>query len=221
MKNPPTTNYKLQTSLGFTLIEIVVATALFALVISSILGIYLSVLRLNTRTRAERAVADNARFITDFFSKEVRNGHIDYTAYNSSCGQGCIPSGGLDLYLVNQNNESEHIYVWDDTTGQQIASYSGVSVCSTDSCSLKITKTVGLTNLGPSSMNSQSVRVTNVQFLIYPPHDPYRSTGVAATENVQPHITLVLELTATQNSRDQVKLDTQSTYSELYYPSRQ
>ena len=48
---------------GFTLIEAIVATALFAFVVSSIAGVYLSTFQLDRRTRAQRAVSQNARYI--------------------------------------------------------------------------------------------------------------------------------------------------------------
>jgi prepilin-type N-terminal cleavage/methylation domain-containing protein len=90
---------------GFTLIEAVVATAVFAFVISAVIGVYLSVLKLDRKSRSQRAVYDNSRFIMEFFAKEIRNGSIEYSVYGGS-----IPSNP-DLYLRNQANEVEHFFL--------------------------------------------------------------------------------------------------------------
>ncbi len=90
---------------GFTLVEAVVATAVFAFVISSIIGVYLSVLKLDRKARAQRAVYDNSRFIMEFLSKEIRNGSIDYASYG-----GTVPANP-DLYVKNQSNEIERFFL--------------------------------------------------------------------------------------------------------------
>src|SRR5687767_8301258 len=89
---------------GFTLIEAVVATAAFAFVVSSIIGVYLSVLQLDRKTRAIATVSQNARFIMEFLAKEVRNGNINYASYG-----GGVVTGTNDLYILNQASELEHI----------------------------------------------------------------------------------------------------------------
>ena len=86
---------------GFTLLEAVVATAVFAFVISSVAGVYLNVLKLDRKSRAERTVYENSRFIMEFLAKEVRNGSIDHASYG-----GTVPANP-DLYIHNQANEIE------------------------------------------------------------------------------------------------------------------
>lgn len=176
---------------GFTLIEAVVAASLFAFVVVSLLGVYMSNLRLDTRSRAQRAVSDNARFIMEFLAKEVRNGHIDYTA--AACG-GTVTSA-TDLCLVNQDNESEHIYA----AGTDLVIAKGGA---------------------PSNLNSSNVRITKLAFRVAPTGDPLTPSSKSANLNEQPHVTVILEITAV-SSRDAVKLNVESTFSENYYPSRQ
>src|SRR3989344_4808016 len=91
---------------GFTLIEAVVATAVFAFVISSVIATYIGVLKIDRKTRSQRAVYDNGRFIMEFLAKEIRNGTINYTSYSG----GSIPATDPDLYVKNQNNELERMY---------------------------------------------------------------------------------------------------------------
>jgi Tfp pilus assembly protein PilW len=80
---------------GFTIIEAVVATGVFAVVVSSSLGVYLATVRLDSKSRAERTVQQNARFIMDFIAKEVRNGSINYAGSNDTD----------TLSIINQQNE--------------------------------------------------------------------------------------------------------------------
>lgn len=87
---------------GFTVIEAVVSASVFAFIFSSVLGVYLLAIQLDAKTRSERAVQQNARFIMDFLGKEIRNGSINYGAVND-----------IDtLSIINQTDEPEVIN-WD------------------------------------------------------------------------------------------------------------
>jgi type II secretory pathway pseudopilin PulG len=82
---------------GFTIIEAVVSAGVFAFVVASSLAVYLVTIQLDSRTRAERAVQQNARFIMDYIGKEIRNGSIDYAGTNDI----------NTLTLINQQNQTE------------------------------------------------------------------------------------------------------------------
>ncbi len=144
MRLQPTT-YNLQPQKGFTLIEAVVATSVFAFVISSILGVYVATLQLDRKTRAQRAVAQNGRFIMEFLAKEVRNGTISYASF-----PGSAVAGTGDLYLENQSSLVEHL-------------------------SLSGTNLVLNKNASNTNMNSNSVKVTKLAFYVSPSHDPFTS----------------------------------------------
>ena len=201
---------KAQSGAGFTLIEAVVAATIFALVVTSILSTYLFVLRINTRTRAQRAVAQNARFITEFLSKEIRNGHIDYEKY-----LGNVPTTTTSLWLLNQNNETENIYLADSTSPQNVLANSSGCQSGITICDVMILKP-GVSGTA-TTLNSGSVKITNFEFIISPSTNPFTASK---TVNEQPHVTAVIQLTANLGSRDEVKMDLQSTFSELYYPGR-
>ncbi|MEJ0021802.1 MAG: type II secretion system protein [Candidatus Doudnabacteria bacterium] len=137
-------NFKIgKSQSAFTLIETVVATAVFAFVVTSILGVYISTIQLDRKSRAQRAVAQDARFIMEFLAKEVRNGTINYPSYASS-----TVSGTSDLYIQNQANVVEHFFL------------SGTNML--------INK--GGAN---ANMNSSGTKVTNLLFYIQPTTDPY------------------------------------------------
>jgi type II secretory pathway pseudopilin PulG len=183
---------------GFTLIEAVIAATIFAFVIVAVLGVYDSTLRLDNRTRAIRSVADNSRFIMALLDKEITNGHIDYDSYlGGASASNCTPQINHDLYLINQAGEEEHICL---KNGNLVLSKDGID----------------------SNLNSAVLTITNLKFLIYPTSDPYtsaaRTAGVAS--NAHSRVTVIMEVKS-NSVRDPFFIDLQSTFSPLYYPSRQ
>lgn len=136
---------------GFTLIEAVVATAVFAFVVSSVIAVYAEVIKLDRKTRGQRAVYDNARFIMEFLAKEIRNGSVSYSSYPS----GTVPSNP-ELYIYNQNNELERMYL--------------------NGTNMVLNKNGVTTNL-----NSSGTRVTNLRFYVSPLVDPYTPAKVSQT----------------------------------------
>jgi type II secretory pathway pseudopilin PulG len=189
---------------GFTLIEAVVSAAVFAFTITSIVGVYLSVMSIDTKTRAERSVQQNARFIMDFLGKEIRNGNINYSAYPG--GTVTYKSGGYatDLFITNQLNENEQVTCGSDSGSDPNDPY------------LILTKASGATNL-----NSQGVRVTNCKFFISPSTTPFAPLA-DSPPNVQPSVTVVLQLTANYGNRAQNKAvaNLETTFTVRQYPSR-
>ena len=187
--------YNLKPRDGFTLIEAVVATAVFAFVFSSIVGVYLSAIRLDRKTRAQRAITQNARFILEFLTKEIRNGEIDYARYGGS-----IPVGNTHLYLINQAGESEDIYL------------SNVGCPSATPCNLVLSK-----NSSTSNLNTQTVKLTSFNFYIKPAGDPY--AGLAYNE--QPRVTITMSLLSQgQTFTDTAKIDLETTVTSRNYPAR-
>jgi Tfp pilus assembly protein PilW len=176
---------------GFTIIEAVVATSLFAFVISSIIGVYLATLQLDRKTRAQRAVIQNGRYIMEFLAKEIRNGDINYAAYSG----GDAASTTTDLYLTNQAGDDEAFRL--------------------NNTDLFLVKSAGST-----ALNSPSVSVTKVSFLLSPRFDPFTP---AKTTNQQPIVTVFLELTANYSNKlsETSKINLEASYTVRSYPSRE
>lgn len=114
-------------SSGFTIIEAVVAAGVFAFVIASSIGVYLATIRLDARTRAERAVQQNARFIMDYLAKEIRNGSIDYLGTNDSD----------TLSLINQLNQQ---LIFDRSGNNLILTKSGIGSTNLNSSDVNVTR---------------------------------------------------------------------------------
>jgi Tfp pilus assembly protein PilW len=182
---------------GFTIIEAVVATTVFAFVFSSIVGIYLSTIQLDRKSRSERSVAENARFIMEFLAKEVRNGRIDYSAYS-----GQTANEVNELHIINQGEEPESFRL-------------AGSNCNTNGiCNITLTKGTETTNL-----NSTYIRITKLEFRVSPIGDPFTA---AENYNEQPRVTIFIEFTSHQGAKaiDVAKMNLQTTLSTRYYPPR-
>lgn len=177
---------------GFTLIEAVVATSVFAFVISAVLGVYISVTQLDSKTRAQRAVTQNARYVMEYLAKEIRNGQIDFDSYPSGNTSGV----DQDLYIINQAGEAEHFYL----NGNNIV----------------LSKIAGTTNL-----NSSSIIVTRFKTLVSPSTTPF-TVSATPTVNEQPRVTIILEMASNYGNRanDQASISIQTTFAVRNYPSR-
>lgn len=182
---------------GFTLIEAVVASSVFAFLIASVLGVYMATMQLDRKSKAQRVVTQNARFIMEYLGKETVNGTILYSAYPNPND---ISSYSSELNLVNQADETEKI------------------IFQPANNSLALQKIVNGV-LVSTNLNSSQVKINKALFLVKPYSDPYT---VAKTTNQQPSVTVILELQSNFGSSnlDSFKLNIQSTFTPRYYPSR-
>jgi type II secretory pathway pseudopilin PulG len=169
---------------GFTIIEAVVAAAVFAFVVVSSMGVYLATVQLDSKSRAERAVLQNSRFIMDYLAKEIRNGRIDYSKTNDA----------NTLNIINQSDEAVTL----------------------DWASNNITLTKNA--VWSTTLNSDDVRVTNLQFYLTPNLDPY---VLANNRHIQPHVTVFMRLESTNpKAIETAKIQLQSTFATRDYPAR-
>ncbi|HNZ86092.1 MAG TPA: prepilin-type N-terminal cleavage/methylation domain-containing protein [bacterium] len=66
---------------GFTLLEMIVATAIFSIVSTICIGVYILTMKANTKIIAMQRVQNEMRFAMDYISREVRLGNVDYSYY--------------------------------------------------------------------------------------------------------------------------------------------
>ena len=115
---------------GFTLIEAVVSISVFAVAVTSIVGVYLSVQKLNQQSTALQLLQQNGRSLSEGITKFIRNGQVDYSRYPSGTVQ--EPSTS-DLYLIDQDGVNIRIYksgdnLMIDKGGSNISAFSGSEV---------------------------------------------------------------------------------------------
>ncbi len=81
---------------GFTLIETLIASSIFALVAVMGATIFLNISRTERQTGLTNAIYEDARIVIEKISNEIRNGTIDYEEYYS------IEVLGADYYGINR-----------------------------------------------------------------------------------------------------------------------
>ena len=170
-------NKKNKTAAGFTLVEIVVATTIFAIVVTSMLALFNYTLKINRKSEALRQAAQGMRNFVEFLVKEVRNGQIDYfvNGVNPAPALGpCTPPGvvGQKTYLpqdnrlgvINTDNVVECFFLGSDSAG----TYAGSG---TFSGSTLVMQKDGITN--PQVLNPSNFKIDKLMFLIRPICDPF------------------------------------------------
>lgn len=181
-------------SRGFTLIEAVVATSVFAIAITSMVGVYVAIQRLNQASAALQALQQNARFITEDITKIVRNGQVDYARYVSTYGISGVPqplASPSRLFLIDQDGVSIEI------------SQSGDD--------LRIEKT----GIGATNYSGREVKVLDFKAYVWPALNPF---AVGATVREQPTVTIYLNLESNINPRDKTRFPMQITVATRRYP---
>jgi prepilin-type N-terminal cleavage/methylation domain-containing protein len=213
---------------GFTLMEIMVATVIFAVMASATLSLFNYVLRINRRTEALRQAAQGARDFVEFIVKEVRNGQIDYYVANGSVytnGIGpCVPPGTVGssptgaatynsqdnrLGIINTDNVQECFYY-----GTASSTWVGLNhfTAASGGNTLVLQKN-GVT--GAQVLNPPNFRVDNLMFLIRPLKDPYTQTGGLA--KVQPFVTIIIKFVVQLPTGEQVPIYYQTSVSSDKY----
>ena len=91
---------KLIHSRGYTLVELIVAVGLFALIMTLVSGAYLIMISTNQRAQAISTGIDDLSFALEIMTREIRTG----TSYNCGGGGDC-PNGGNSFSFTNENNE--------------------------------------------------------------------------------------------------------------------
>ena len=101
---------------GFTLFETLIAVAMVALIIATVIGIFLSTAGGERRVTQLKTVEDNARYSMETMSREIRMGLALYSDEAGECDD--------ELDFVNANGESERYGL---SNGQLIKTVTGVS----------------------------------------------------------------------------------------------
>jgi prepilin-type N-terminal cleavage/methylation domain-containing protein len=214
---------KLQASPGFTIMEIVVATAIFAVVVSSMMALLDYTLRLNRRAEALRQSTQGMRNFVEFLVKEIRNGQIDYSVNSSHDGIeapiGPCPSPGTlgsntytsasgktnRLGVINLDGERECFYLGN-------ASGAAVAVSTFTGQKLMLQKE----SLPAEDLNPQNFTVEELAFFVQPRRDPYVDDGPGYAR-VQPFVTMSFKFVVQLPTREKVELYYQTSVSTAKY----
>lgn len=93
-------NLPLTTSRGYTLIELIIAVGLFALVMTLVSGAYIVMIGLTERAQGAATGIDNLSFALETMTRSIRTG----TNYDCS-GPGDCPNGYSSFSFINASNK--------------------------------------------------------------------------------------------------------------------
>ncbi len=174
--------------------EIVVATAIFATVVASILALFNYVLRINRQVQATRLVAQASRNFTEVLSREIRNGRIDYVS--TTCPN-------IDYSSLKN-------------TSLAMISYTGERLCfyfDADTNSLKLRRqTSGASTEETINPPNMTINPDTFRFLVRPTKDPF-----TAKQGIQPMVTILAEFEVFKGTMNQKIVPYQSTISTDVY----
>lgn len=172
---------------GFTLMEMIVAVALFLIVITICIGIFVSSLRANRKFVRMQKVQNDIRYIIDIISKEIRLGTIDYDYYMYIDG---IENPVLTLALLDSSNDSVYFRV---NNGAVQMSFDDVDW---------------------SNLSTDNIQIESLDFYIIPSSDPFITNPDTIT---QPLVLLYLYAFYDENESMDGKIKLQTAISSRQY----
>lgn len=186
---------------GVTLIELLIATSITAIIVGALATIGVSVMQAQTRANAMQALQDDLRFALGVAGKEIRLAQVvkGGTALN------CIPSQG-DSYQFTAsslrflNDKGECVLYRYDSANQTLCRdvdknlSDGVSFPALSNCSRLI---------------SDSIRITDFQLTVtgqdQADKQPRVTVSLQAQSRLQPAVSVGLQITLTQRELDVLK----------------
>ncbi len=178
---------KINRKSGFTLIELMVASAIFIIVMVIAIGAVLSIVDANRKAQSLNAVMTNLNFAVESMVRDLNTG-TNYCDAVNQCSQG--PNVGTfstpELSFTNSHNEPV-VYRFDQKNG-------------------KITKEVN--NQGPEDMTAPDTKITSMIFYV---------EGHGVGDTLQPIILLYLQgqVGASPKTKSTFKLQTLITQRRL------
>lgn len=192
---------------GFTLVEVLVALSLFAVVVTIATDLFLSFQRTSRKTQNLELVVTNARLVTERIARELRDGSLVYAQYANVD----LAQAQSELYIRSNAAVESRIYLADDSGGV-------ANVCPDGQSKPCLALSIaGVTE----SLTGAGVRVRDARFFIAPTEDPFEFVSATGTfrANAQPRVTMYLSFDNTKDPADPnyARYDVQTTISSRIY----
>jgi type II secretory pathway pseudopilin PulG len=193
-------------NMGFTLIEMVIATGIFLTVMVAASGVFLSNQRLQQRVEAIEKMQSDVSFTFEKIVNEVRFGKLDYKRQSGEM------QNAHQLWVRNQDGRLIHF------VESSVSGFS--SLCKTEKstpCLLFGTDFSWDENIDQSeyaSLLGRGTRVKNLKFIITPSLDPFEMVNGVYLSFEQPTITILLEV---EGGDSEETLRLQTTVNQRYY----
>lgn len=183
---------------GFTLMEIVVATTLFVVTLTLMLSLFNYTLKINRRTEALRQASQGMRNFTEYLTKEIRNGKIDYSGTVAPCATDYDTVTGYTDYLGIVGPSGENVcFKWSAANGGTLQRYSS--------------------NLSVQNINPSNMKITVAKFHVRPLCNPFDTCYSGNYPAIQPFATIVLQFSVTLPSGETRTIPYQTTISTDQY----
>jgi type II secretory pathway pseudopilin PulG len=219
---------------GFTLMEIVVATTIFALVGTAMMGLFNYTLKINRRTEALRQATQGMRTFVEGLVKQVRNGQVYYGLDNSFSP----PTPAVDNSTVCGAGAAYNRYYQDKENRLRITDTDGADVCfylanslgayvnagNFSGSQLIMEKNVG-SGYVKQVLSPSNFYVDNLVFFVRPVCDPYNHCDAASGNiyspgqppKIQPSVSIFLKLRVLLATGETVRINYQTSVSSNKY----
>ncbi len=163
---------------GFSLIEMMVSIALFAIVVTTSVGTLLVLVDANAKSQSIQIAINNLSFAIDVMTRQIRTGTDFYCANN----QPAITSGSsLKSGVSDCANGGSAIAFTDTRTGQRVS----FALAHPNGTTIQ-RRIDGVGGNAWLDMTGSNINITNLDFVV---------TGSGPSDDVQPSVTIFVEAT--------------------------
>jgi len=200
---------KIKNKRGFTLVEMLVAMAIFVIFVSVLMNSYTSIVVNQRAANDYRVMYSDSRRVFEILVAEFRDGMLDYGEYNSGCSDGTLRSGIQEVFLISKDARDKTQIRYDS-----------------EGVSLEMRKGRLAEGQNPTSdpdfgefirLNSENVMVTDFKVYPYPFVDVYDQQYSQAAYQFHPFVTVFATFEMDRGNRDPFKIDLQTTVSSRVY----
>ncbi len=187
---------------GFTLVEMMVAIAVFSIVMVTAMSALLNVIDANNKARAIKTAVNNVNFALDSISRDMRVG-TEYSCSDdggASFGGDC-PNGGDAISFKSKKDGEPYLFY------RYVPRVPGVSPGRLESCSDPDSGTFCVA--GYSAITSADVDLTNVRFYVQRVQDPVPLLGIT-----QPYVIITISGKAGSKAKIETTFDLQTSVAQ-------
>ncbi len=175
------------TKRGFTLVEVLVSTAVISIVMVLVLNLIVIYFRAQSRVYADLYVESTARQIFSGIGERTLEGFIDYDYYLNG-----NPSNMPEALALRSVDGRQTVYwFWDDFSGDQQL-YVCPDMPQDSSCPIGATVNP-ITHPDWYKVNPDNVKFSGGEFRVYPDDAPYMVAGAPLSDD-SPFVTVVMAI---------------------------
>ena len=176
---------------GFTLIELIVSVAIFAIVMTAVAAAYLNLINIDRQTRGTNDLVNNLSFGLDSMSRGIRTG-TQYECAANPVAPNCATIPSSTFSYVNSSGQQVTYLLGTGANVGQIGECTGIigSTCSVATATY---------------FTDPRIKVTSLAFYV---------SGVGAGDTLQPRVTFTIHGTLSTGPTSTVTFTTQTTATE-------